>query len=417
MASDLNEAIEGTRSVLRERNNWYMHSCYMRKDFDTCLRKVEEQLRATNGRSEYALYLKALIYRQKGRVQESLTTFQAALCLNPMSVANLKQVGISLYLLGRHKSAIEVFDEAELLAPEDRDLHHNKGLCYFYLKQYDKAESCFESANSILRHESTYIQLGKLYENTNRLNESLSAFMDALDIVPESPELLRFVGQLYAKHGDKMKAFEYLGNSLTYDNKNPDTILGAASIIQDNGDVDVALTKYRTAIHQEPTSAPLWNNIGLCFFTKSFQAQGSRIIAAISCLRRAAHLRPLSWVVNYNLGAVYLSLGQWASAFNHFSASINLNPQHAGSYAYLAVALAKLGDFDNACGAYERALSKEDTYSTRLNYAVTLYRNDEAERARGQLSRYQSHIQHLGGESVDPETAAQARALATVLNA
>ena len=32
--------------------------------------------------------------------------------------------------------------------------------------------------------------------------------------------------------GNNTKAFEYFGNSLTYDNKNPKTILAAGSIIQ-----------------------------------------------------------------------------------------------------------------------------------------------------------------------------------------
>eukprot|EP01031_Cornospumella_fuschlensis_P042904 gene42904-52423_t len=129
----------GAKSTARERLNAYIHILYTKKDFNECLRKIEEQLKATQGQSEYALYAKALILRHKGRIEESLTTFQAALCLNPVNVANLKQVGRSLYLLGKHKMAIEVFDEAEKLSSEDRDIWHNKGLCYLYMKQYDKA--------------------------------------------------------------------------------------------------------------------------------------------------------------------------------------------------------------------------------------------------------------------------------------
>lgn len=37
------------------------------------------------------------------------------------------------------------------------------GLCYLYLKNYDKAEECFIKANVIQRHDSIYMQLGKLY--------------------------------------------------------------------------------------------------------------------------------------------------------------------------------------------------------------------------------------------------------------
>lgn len=51
--------------------------------------------------------------RAKGRIQESLTLFQAATCLNPQNPANLKQVGRCLFLLGKHKAAIDVYDEAQ----------------------------------------------------------------------------------------------------------------------------------------------------------------------------------------------------------------------------------------------------------------------------------------------------------------
>lgn len=105
----------------------------------------------------------ALILRHQGRIEESLTTFQAALCLNPMNVNNLKQVGRSLYLLGKHKTALDVFEEAEQLSMEDRDIWHNKGMCYLYLKQYEKSLECLETANSIQRHEKTFIQMGKLF--------------------------------------------------------------------------------------------------------------------------------------------------------------------------------------------------------------------------------------------------------------
>ena len=125
----------------------------------------------SNGQSEYPLYIKALILRQQGRIEESLTTFQAALCINPVNVCNLKQVAQSLYLLGKHKSALEVFDEAEKLSPEDRDISHNKGMCYLYLKQYDKAIEFFENANSMQRHELTYMQLGRVYRLMGRDKE------------------------------------------------------------------------------------------------------------------------------------------------------------------------------------------------------------------------------------------------------
>lgn len=61
-----------------------------------------------------------------------------------------------------------------------------------------------------------------------------------------------------------------------------------------------------------------------------------RYIAAIACLKKALYLGPFEWIISYNLGLVHLHTGQYASAFHYFSASINLKPDFAHSYMYLA---------------------------------------------------------------------------------
>ena len=63
------EAIKGgaagpsvSKSTLRERKNWYIYLLYTKKEFNECLRVIEEQLKACNGQSEYPLYVKGKIY-------------------------------------------------------------------------------------------------------------------------------------------------------------------------------------------------------------------------------------------------------------------------------------------------------------------------------------------------------------------
>ena len=64
------------------------------------------------------------------------------------------------------------------------------------------------------------------------------------------------------------KAFENLGNALTFDATHTKAIMAAGSMMQGHSDFDVALTKYRIAAVNTPESPPLWNNIGMCFFGK-----------------------------------------------------------------------------------------------------------------------------------------------------
>jgi Bardet-Biedl syndrome 4 protein len=64
--------------------------------------------------------------------------------------------------LGKHKAAIEVYNEAGRLSSDDWEVFHCKGLCYMYLKQYTESEDAFQHANSIARHDATYLALGKV---------------------------------------------------------------------------------------------------------------------------------------------------------------------------------------------------------------------------------------------------------------
>ena len=68
--------------------------------------------------------------------------------------------------------------------------------------------------------------------------------------------------------GQFPKAFENLGNALTFDATHTKAIMAAGSMMQGHSDFDVALTKYRIAAVNTPESPPLWNNIGMCFFGK-----------------------------------------------------------------------------------------------------------------------------------------------------
>ena len=82
---------------------------------------------------------------------------------------------------------------------------------------------------------------------------------------------------MFSQVGQYQKAFENLGNAMTYDPSHVKAIMAAGSMMQSHGDFDVALTKYRIAAVNTPESPPLWNNVGMCFFgKKKYVAVSSR---------------------------------------------------------------------------------------------------------------------------------------------
>eukprot|EP00347_Sterkiella_histriomuscorum_P003243 403365040 len=395
----------------REKINWYIHVLFIKQQYDDCLKLIDDQLNESQEKSEYALYVKALILRIKGNIHESLELFKKCHLLNPTNIDYLKQFGRSLYLLGRHKAAIEVFDECLNLDNQDWEVFYYKGLSYKYLRIYDQAIQCFQQANEINRHDQTYMELGKTYAAQQDYKSAIEVYLEGLEQSPENSELLTTIGLLYIRLGENFQAFQFLGNSLTIDPRSTKSILAAGSIIQDKSDHDAALLKYRIAAVHNPDSAELWNNIGMCFFGKQ------KYVASIACLKRALYLDPFQWIAAYNLGLVHLNTEQYASAFHYFSAAINLKPDFSTSYMYLAITLNKLKDFENSCGAFQKALQMDNNDCTiYLNYAITLYNNGQSEKAREMFQQSEKIFETLDDEDKEPEMLDQRSLLMDALN-
>ena len=189
-AAQLNDANSDGAVLPRESINAHIHNLYVRQDFDECLKVIEDAVDKYEGLCEYPIYVKALIKRQTGQIAESLQLFQKATCLNPHNIANLKQVGRSLYLLGKHKAAIDVYEEANRIGVDDWEIYHNAGLCYMYLKAYELAIENFRSANQLHRHDSTYLQLGKVYTLMENYKGAIDVYLEALEFSPENPDIL-----------------------------------------------------------------------------------------------------------------------------------------------------------------------------------------------------------------------------------
>ncbi|XP_078482957.1 BBSome complex member BBS4 [Ciona intestinalis] len=370
-----------------ERRNWLIHTHYVRKEWQTCKTLIQEQLKETNGQCEYAVYIQAMIMRSEGWIQQSMELFQACHLLNPTNPDNLKQIARNLILLGKHKSAIECYNRASELSERDWDICHCLGLCYHFLKDYDKAEQCFIESLKLNRHTVTYNMLAKLYLETGNHDKAMDVLSKGVEFSPENTDLLTLLGLLHLRKSSFHKAFELLGQAMTFDQENYKAILAAGSMMQKHGDFDVALSKYRVAAHAVPESSSLWNNIAMCFFGKK------KYVAAISCLKRANYLSPFDWKILYNLCLLHLTMQQYASAFHFCSTAISLKQDHGPLYMLLAVALTNLGQEENAEKAYEEAirLNGSDVH-TVLNYCVFLHNRSKSKQAAKLLSSLQKNM-------------------------
>ena len=71
---------------------------------------------------------------------------------------------------------------------------------------------------------------------------------------------------------------------------------------------------------------------------------------------------------------------------------------------YLAITLNKLHDFDNACGAFQKAIEMDSNDCTiYLNYAITLHNNGQKEKAKEMFGLSEKIFETLDEEDKEPE--------------
>ncbi|EGI67449.1 Bardet-Biedl syndrome 4 protein-like protein [Acromyrmex echinatior] len=334
-----------------ESRNWLLHRHYTRHEYSACKLLIEQELMKSNGH-EYANYLKGLILRKEGRIQDSLDCFQIAYNVNSTNIDNVKQIAKSLLIMGSHKRAIDAYAEAEKISIlPDWEIYHGRE-AYVKLNQLQEGKKYFKRSTELTKIELPNIDLARLYLLDDMIPEARNAYTAALNGNPQSIDAATELGLLYLKIGDTQRAFQQFGAALAHSPNCVKAILPMAYVMQSHREYDVALSKYKIAAQTIPESSILWNNIGMCLYAKQ------KYVAAISSLKRAHYLHPMSCVPSCNLGVVFLTTGQ---------------PKNSMPYLLLGLALKRLDDLEGA----ERSLTKAHALAPQdplilINYAVVL---------------------------------------------
>lgn len=337
-------------SFVNEKMNWFIHVQYTRNEIDECQELIKGCI-DKKFENEFLFYKQGIIYQERGQYQQALESFQMALKLNPDGLDNYIQIGNCLYELKMYKLALEAYDKANKMSKfPNWKIFHKIGECLLNLEDFEKAKQHIQEAANIGKNEISYKLLLKILKTEKDHKSAIAVCRLANENCPNNIDFLCEAGLLSLILNEKQQAFEKLSNALAQKPNCSKALYGFGYITQCYGDYDVALLKYKSALHMNTNSLGLWNNIATCYFAKQ------KYIAAVSCLKKAHWISPLNPHVLYNLGQVYLSINQPASAFNYFCAAVNLCPNNYVYFSSMAYALLELNDPTNAIRALKQAL-------------------------------------------------------------
>jgi tetratricopeptide (TPR) repeat protein len=319
-------------------------------------------MRYDNHLSGFHAALRRMIGGQS-RLFEPLVAVVIALCLAPpgwgqsrpnlqgrrpapvMSAQQLMEEGDRYREQGNHRAALDRYNQALRLAPNNPAAHLAKGWSLQNLNEHEQALLSFTEAQR-LGHEEPYLvywAMGESYVALNRHNEAISALSSAARLKPDSADVQEWLASAYfrAKQYANAKQSAIRAIQLDATLHHAQAILGDANFHLEN--YPEAVSAYQRALRLQPEAADVHYMAG-----RSYDAL-RRDRDAIQAYRQALRFKTnYPAAANYFMGWAHVRLRENDAAQAAFQQTLYLNSNFADAHRGMAQAFKQQGRYGNA---------------------------------------------------------------------
>ena len=141
------------------------------------------------------------------RAEEAVTESRKAVELAPGQARYRINLGVALNLAGRHEEAVDLYEEMIRGGAGSADAWNNLGVNLMALRRYPEAAEAFRKALGFdPASASCHANLAQATEAAGDLAAAEAEYRAALGAAPDSPPLLRSLGLLLARRGNREEA-------------------------------------------------------------------------------------------------------------------------------------------------------------------------------------------------------------------
>ncbi len=165
------------------------------------------------------LYEKGIAKYDLGQYEEAMDDFNQAIQLNPNEAEYYNYRAYARFGLKQHEKAVEDFNQAIQLGPNEAAFYHGRGNVENSLRQYEKAiKSCNQTIQLVPNEPVYYNSRGIVKCNLGRYEEAVEDFNQAIQLEPndtkyqdnlrfacEKPEQEQKELQLSEKSSEKLR--------------------------------------------------------------------------------------------------------------------------------------------------------------------------------------------------------------------
>jgi tetratricopeptide (TPR) repeat protein len=279
-----------------------------------------------------------------------------ALCFNALALVQTDQ--------GRLEEAIQAYQNAIRLAPDQISPWNNLGQLYRKLGRYAEALAAFQKA---IEHDGSdavgWNGLGDLYHETGKIDEAVHAYLKAIEFSPDYAHPWCGMGNVHLAEGRLDEALHAHRKAIEIDCHTIKSWLGLGEIYRMQGDKNNASLAYRTALELDPRNERGWNALGNLYY------EAAEYEEALSSYQKCIELEDGSCQTYCKLASIYILKDLHAEAVPLLLKALELSEDgeiNAHLWNQLGDAYRRIDQYDEAMEAYRKADAlKLETASTQ----------------------------------------------------
>ncbi|WP_215225663.1 tetratricopeptide repeat protein [Echinicola shivajiensis] len=261
---------------------------------------------------------------------------------------SLNNQGVKHFLNQEFEQAMNCYEAAFELDPNNASLLNNLGLYHHQQGNFEKALEFFELALEQERKPNFMINAGNSLAMMGNNEEARKRYKGAIDLDPKHASAWLSLAKLTSHEGNLDEAEKYWETLLNISPQENYLIELAKTLILKK-EFDKALNiLYQQGNNSD--SAALWFQIGRC----EFQLRNHGL--AEKAIKKALADSPDNQDYRYYLAINYLATGNMEEGLKHINMLLKLNPENDQILTEKGIILCSLHQYEEALKLFERAL-------------------------------------------------------------
>ncbi|NER33694.1 MAG: tetratricopeptide repeat protein [Oscillatoria sp. SIO1A7] len=287
-----------------------------------------------------------------GDNQGAIQEYNKAIELNPNNHEAYHKRGNAQFDLRNYKEAIEDYTAAIKLKPEYVNAYYNRGLANDEAGNYGAA---VEDYSKVIEIEPTdrdaYYKRAVAYHNLGNYSAAIADYTEAIQRnIDDLATAYISRGLSHSADGNKQAAIADYTQAITLEPNNADAYYSRGRARFFLADYQGAMEDYTEAIQLTPENGAIYaNRCG------AYLNLGEYEKASADCTR-AIELNPLDTAAYDNRCIAYMNIAEYAKAIADCTQAIQVNPKNTKAYVNRGLARAAAGDSPGAIEDYTEAI-------------------------------------------------------------